>query len=291
VVVLEIPISRLCGTEEFFEFAYGILSRAGEFRKIFNSVLSDYRKEHHIRSKVNPFPDLAEADGFIETVFWKTEANERRPVWVKPETDGAFTIMIDGGRRIDGAGALMEECAKNSARIWPRAVALSLMGRVFISDLFVHGLGGAKYDLITDRLIPPLYGIKPPLYATASCTLPAVGMDDPAPKLEALRREMREMEFHPESFVEKTRDVLKALDKKDELIREIKRDGADKKKIGNEIREINNRLNELLASRKAELARRMESAEKELDRYTALTDRELPFFLYPPGLYERFMDM
>ena len=47
-------------------------------------------------------------------------------------------------------------------RIRPRALTLTLWARLCLSDLFIHGIGGAKYDRITDQLIRCYFGIEPP---------------------------------------------------------------------------------------------------------------------------------
>ena len=46
-----------------------------------------------------------------------------------------------------------------------------MYSRMFFSDLFIHGIGGAKYDLITDEIIREFFGVEPPGYATISATL------------------------------------------------------------------------------------------------------------------------
>jgi len=56
-------------------------------------------------------------------------------------------------------------------KIRPKALLLTLFNRLFISDLFIHGLGGAKYDLVTDEIIREFFKVEPPHFLVASCTL------------------------------------------------------------------------------------------------------------------------
>jgi len=47
-------------------------------------------------------------------------------------------------------------------KIRPKALLLTLFNRLFISDLFIHGLGGAKYDMVTDEIIIEFFKVEPP---------------------------------------------------------------------------------------------------------------------------------
>ena len=284
--VFELPLSILCETKEFYEFAFDMLSKADEVRELFNATLTDYRKEHHLRSKANPFPNLAEKeDGASETLFWVVDKSGRQPLFVKKERGGKISIH---GKSISAANPdeLMSLCRENSICLWPRAVALSLMLRIFIGDLFVHGIGGEHYDRITDRLIPELYGIKPPLFVTASYTPAVPGMEDPEPALITLRAKLREIKYHPEHYLDKTPEIEAMFAEKQKLVSAIKVPGADKKSLSNKIKEINGKLSVELAAKTAKFTDGIKKSEAELSRYQTIADRELPYFLYPPEIFD-----
>lgn len=286
--VLELPVSQLCGTREFYEFAFDMISRAAKVRELFNSALAAYRKEHHIRSKANPFPDLAMAENSAcETLFWLVDAAGRKPLFAKPGKGGTTVVLAGTEASLADAGELMAVCRERGVTIWPRAVSLSLMLRLFIGDLFVHGIGGEHYDRITDRLIPELYGTSPPLFATASCTPAAPGMEDPQPQLAHLKEKLREIKYHPESHINDTPEIGPLVAKKQKLVKAIKETGADKKSIGLKISEVNANLNAMLAAKRKLFSEKIEKAEAELDRYRVIADRELPYFLYPPQTFEK----
>ena len=40
-----------------------------------------------------------------------------------------------------------------SAVVFPKAITTTLMFRLFLCDIFIHGTGGASYDKITDEII------------------------------------------------------------------------------------------------------------------------------------------
>ncbi|MFQ5432577.1 MAG: hypothetical protein ACE5EN_08730, partial [Nitrospinota bacterium] len=180
---------------------------------------------------------------------------------------------------------LMSACRENGIWIWPRAVALSLMLRLFIADLFVHGIGGEHYDRITDRLMPQLYGIKPPRFVTASFTPAAPGMADPEPVLVRLKEKLRDIKYHPENYLDKTPEIEAAPAEKQKLVNAIKVPGADKKSLSAKINEINAKLSDELAGKRAAVNREIEKVQAELNRYQTIADRELPYFLYPPEIF------
>ena len=39
-----------------------------------------------------------------------------------------------------------------------------------LSDLFIHGIGGAKYDELTDQIICRFFGFEPPGFVALSAT-------------------------------------------------------------------------------------------------------------------------
>ncbi len=276
---LELPLSELCRTAPFFDFAFEMLVRAPEAVAVFNDTLAAYRAEHGIRSKANPFPDLATDAQTVETLFWIGKDGARLPLSVSMR-GGYPALLLDGAHEMRDAAMLRDFCQTRKVQLWPRAVALSVLNRLFVADLFVHGTGGAKYDRITDSFIARFYGIIPPPFAVASATLKPPGLDDPAPELAALRQRMREAAFHPESFLDNAPPGLVA--EKKSLRAAIAEPGADKKGIGKRITEINSELNSLMGPVTHDLERRIAAAEKALTRHDALADREFPYFLYPP---------
>ena len=61
--------------------------------------------------------------------------------------------------------------AARGIKIRTRALATTLFARLVLSDLFLHGIGGAKYDQVTDDIARRFFGFSLPEFATASATL------------------------------------------------------------------------------------------------------------------------
>jgi hypothetical protein len=101
----------------------------------------------------------------------------------------------------------MEE---HAIRFRPRAIITTLVSRMLVADVFVHGIGGAAYDQITDEIVRRLTGCDPPRYAMVSGTLrlPAAAVYegparlDPEAQLADVNRLLRDLEFHPERHLQ-----------------------------------------------------------------------------------------
>ena len=48
---------------------------------------------------------------------------------------------------------------------------MTLFARLGLGDFFIHGIGGGKYDEVTDAIIRDYFGIEPPRYGVLSATL------------------------------------------------------------------------------------------------------------------------
>ncbi len=46
-----------------------------------------------------------------------------------------------------------------------------MFARLVLSDVFIHGIGGAKYDQLTDAIVRRFFGVEPPGYLVATATL------------------------------------------------------------------------------------------------------------------------
>ncbi|MEN0111430.1 MAG: hypothetical protein AAF805_11975, partial [Planctomycetota bacterium] len=203
---LETPMSRVCDTPPFRRFAAELLLRCEASRTAYNAALADYRTAHGLRNAAQPLPDLQDEGGWCETPLWVWSVDNptRRPLWAKPsaggvalrdDAHGSWEGPTDPESLVDALGELRERGVK----IRSRALATTLFCRLVLADLFLHGIGGAKYDQVTDRWSQRLLGVAPPPHATLTATLRlpiAMGLsvEDPAELQAALRR----LRYHPE---------------------------------------------------------------------------------------------
>ncbi|QEL19034.1 hypothetical protein [Limnoglobus roseus] len=136
---LELAVSRLCRTQAFQHFARHLRHDHGRFRKAYNAAVRGYRVLHSLRSRTHPVPDLADD----EVPFWRVVGQHRERA----------------------------TAATPSEQLRPRALTLTLFARLCVGDFFLHGIGGGKYDEVTDQIIRDYFDLEPPVFQVVSATL------------------------------------------------------------------------------------------------------------------------
>jgi len=125
-------------------------------------------------------PDLHVTDTAVEIPFWlddladgkRTRAEVRRSsdTWVLAAKGSEFVLNADGeGETV--AAELERWLRANQLRLSPRALTLTTFLRLLVVDQFIHGIGGGRYDQVTDRLLVSHFKIDPPRFAVATGTL------------------------------------------------------------------------------------------------------------------------
>jgi len=161
-------------------FAAHVLSRAADFASIYNSTLAEYRRLANVRNPTRPWPDLKLTGDQCEVPFWCDDlaAQTRVRAYVEPTASGAALSIhgesIELDRSANGwalARRFGQFLAAHSLRLSPRALTLTVFLRLCAADQFVHGIGGGRYDQVTDRVIRSFIGIDPPAFSVTTATL------------------------------------------------------------------------------------------------------------------------
>ena len=174
--------SPVCLSEPYLAFVCHVLGRAGEFASDYNSSLDDYRAAHRIRTPGRPMPNLTVTADSCEVPFWfdcaadgtrvRATVSRRGDAWVLRSPCGGQEFAF---RPNADAASLVPELARwlrgHNVRLSPRALTLTMVVRLLVADQFVHGIGGARYDQVTDRLIARHFGITPPAFSVTTATL------------------------------------------------------------------------------------------------------------------------
>lgn len=278
--LMELAVSRICGHAPFLKFTADIIGRIGEFKTIYNGALARYRKEHKLRYAVNPFPDLAEHSGLVETPFWVIKGKSREKLFARQPDKGPPLVFTQQGDHwpLSGLGS-----GAAGTHIRPRAIVLSIYLRLFVCDLFIHGVGGAKYDIITDRIIEKFYGVKPPGRACVTGTVwPDIDIDDSGADIEKIETEIRKIEQHPETFGEHGEAFGKLAAEKKELVELIQKPGSDRKIIGIRISKLNKEMGAILAPVKKGLSEKLKGLKSKEDERQVAQARDYPYFYFQP---------
>jgi hypothetical protein len=291
---LELPVSEF--GESFLRLAASIALDARRFVAVYNDQLAEYRVLTKTRSTAQPFPDLAEKDGLLELPFWYLDGHRRVPLWARPLPDAGVELFAEDRvvavlpGDFDGATAALVRL--DTGAIAPKAVMLTLYLRLFVADLFIHGVGGGRYDRVTDGVIRAYFGIEPPRFVVASLTmyLPLgahVVTDD---EIAEAKEQLNRLEHNPDALLGEVdfdddaqmHRALALADEKRELVAAIATPGADKKAIGARIREINALIGQLLEPIRVAMQAELYSLEGQRADSEILTDRTYPFCLWSP---------
>jgi hypothetical protein len=295
---MEIPVSYICNTDEFLLFFLSIAIESERFASIYNSQLEIYRKGHKLRYPVNPFPNLSIEDKKIELPIWHFYKNppHLHPLpggerdWVRGRVfakskDDTVIICFEGMDSIEfkrkGLYDGIELIRKNNIKIRPKAIILTLFNRLFVSDAFIHGIGGAKYDIITDNIIRYFYNVEPPEFITASLTLyPKVDIpiENLQNKIRELEDRLRDMRYNPERY-SKDKAMIK---EKDYLISILKTGITDKKEASIKLSEINERIYEEIMPSVRNIEAEIQILKKQEEESDVIQRRDYPYFLFSP---------
>ena len=220
VANLEVPIGAVCETEAFLWFACHILAHLDRFQDIHNAALDRYRAAYGIRSKNHPVPALARQGEWLEAPFWiwRAEAPRRRPLMVRAlahamelriggEDRPFLEIPLAADRDACCAVEMLQGLPGAGIRLRTRALTTTMFARFLLGDLFVHGIGGAKYDELGDEVSREFFAIEPATFLTLSQTVRLGLDDDPASpdRLLALDRRLRDLDFNPDRHLPEPR--------------------------------------------------------------------------------------
>jgi hypothetical protein len=157
-------MSTIAATHSHRAFVVELAQRSVEFARAHNDAVLVYRAEHGIRNRAQPVPDLRIEGDSAELALWSVRGGARLRVWTV-----AGTVEDESGARIE-LSALAHALAAGEWVLWPRAVTLTLFQRLRVADVFIHGIGSARYDVINDDIAARLWGIRLPPTVVGTAT-------------------------------------------------------------------------------------------------------------------------
>jgi hypothetical protein len=293
VGTLELPMSTLGDTLAFRWFASHLLAHLPRLHRHYNQALHDYRAIHGIRSRSHPVADLDEQQGWLEAPLWIWSDVEpwRRPVFARRVggdmelTDRRNVLLRWPITEVGSAERAVHawgEARRRGIRIRPRALVTTMFARLALGDLFLHGIGGAKYDQLTDEIMQRFFEIEPPDYMTLSATilLPIAREDVMPDDVRRAERWLRELRFHPEKHAPPTPSVVElAEEKRAWIARPIP--SGQRKQRHRAIEGINLALQPEVEPIRRQVQRELRELKDKLRGTQVLASREYSFCLFP----------
>lgn len=292
---LELPLTNLVCSDAFALFVADIARDAGRFAEAYNGELEEFRVVNKTRSAAQPFPNLGREGQRVELPLWSLSGAARSAVWAQPDAQGGVQLVTATGEHLATIGPADEPIAAlaaSGAVFAPKALLLTLFVRLFCCDLFIHGVGGGRYDSVTDGVCRRYYGVEAPSFVVASITmyLPLGAHVVTDEEVSAATERLNRVTHHPDALLAEVRfdsaeehDSAVALSaEKTRLVHAIASPDADKKTLGLAIRDVNARLGELLAPLTSQMREELASLEAQRAASGILTDRTYPFCLWSP---------
>ncbi len=212
--ILYLPVSKMANSEAFLGFVVSLILDAERFVFCYNRAIEQQRDALSIAGHRTVRLLNIDREGSIELPFWLIDrAGCRTSLYVG--TKDNKTIQISRGSEYlgvitcDNSDGIITQLRKilisHKLRLRPKAISLTLFVRVFFADWFVHGIGGAGYESITDRIIENYFAIPRLDFGVATAT---ILLSDENSKwisdesLEDLKRQSRKLKYNPETFIE-----------------------------------------------------------------------------------------
>jgi hypothetical protein len=304
---LELPQSHVCRLPAFAWFVAHVLAQLPRFRRIYNESLVEYRRVRRTRSASHPVPDLAAEGPWLEAPFWVwTDADPRRRRLFTAQQGGEVVLSDRAELRValplttegDAARAVerLIDLSAQGIHLRTRALSTTLFSRLFLGELFLHGIGGALYDQLTEAIIRRYFGLEPLPFMVVSATweLPIEREHYVADEARRIAQTLRDIEYHPERFLaHSSRAVLDGAltrlieTKRSWISREVTR--ANARERCRAIRAANVAMQLALDGERAQWQAEAARVERRRRAEEVLGSREYAFCLHPEAGLRNFL--
>lgn len=287
----EFTMSDWCSTP-FFEWLLQIfIQDAHHFATVYNEELLRYRQEHRIRSAHHPVAELLIQNDLVELPFWAWErgSSQRSRLCVRKHIKSFTLVSLQAGRETvistQGFGFTTQGLAGWKFR--PKALITSMLFRLFVADLFVHGIGGAVYDELTDRIFARYWKVTLPRFAVITATMRLPWNREPIENHvpTSMRQELRSMQWNPDRFLQDNHSSIVSF------LREEKARWTDHEVPVTQLKERHEQLDVIRAQLQPLIADKQQSLQTQINQTLHQVkwdqhhfSREYSWVLYPETL-------
>jgi hypothetical protein len=293
----EVPLSAVCRTAPFATFALHLLGELPRFHAIYNESVREYRRTYGIRSRAHPVPDLTTEGDWFEAPFWAWKPEQpyrgrlmarriRDRIELKIGAEEFPSIPLERGRLAD-AVAGWQALEQHGLKLRSRALTTTLYSRLLLSDLFMHGIGGAKYDELTDAIARRFYGVDLPGYMVLSATLllPLPSYPAHPDDCQRLAHDLRDVHWNPQRHLEERHpvpgDAYELAEEKQFWIDREPTEGKGRKERFRKLQDLTQALRPFIGSREKTLRQALERCQREAEANAILQRRDYAFCLFP----------
>jgi len=305
-----LPVSLLAQSNAFLHFAASIIRDAAHFANSYNKAISQQTK-HESQDPQKTIPPLTTntPKAMTELPFWLFSPEGRRTsLFVTSNKSDQIAIGTTStqvanldAKCVSGETDLLKNSLVESGyRLRPKAVSLTLFARLYLADLFVHGIGGARYEHVTDYILRHYYQIEPASFAVATATARLPLSDRAGTALETitqLKQKIRNVKYSPEKFIQaslqRQEPVKSLITTKNRLIETSKnrRLQSDTRKLAwRSISQVNKELSKYTEASHHNLEKSLKSVEYKQKSSRVLNYREYFFGLFPKKMLRELIN-
>jgi hypothetical protein len=302
----ELTVSTLFWSEAYARFVCHLLTDLPRFTAVYNRTIEDYRRANGVRSANHPAPLLDVRREDVEAPFWMTWHGQARRSRFYVRRDGDQLQFTNGSHISADPDRFVREWpgfSESGTHVYPRALTLTLFARVCLGDFFIHGIGGGKYDEVTDDIIRNYFGVEPPAYQVLSATLHLPLPGFPASGADVARRErlVRDLHWNPQRHLTESaanRPEVRALLKEKEQLAATEPPYADhpaRREWFRRLQRVTERLRPLVGEQVGPAEAGLERMREEAAANAVLRRRDYSWVLYPEAtlrpFLQRFLDV
>ena len=301
---LEVPLSKVCDTEPFAWFACHLLANLPHFHALYNDIVAGYRRRHGIRGRNHPVPDLAVEGDWLEAPFWAWRAGATRRGRLFARLTNERLELRAGEERWPAAApktqaavSAWQDLEPHGFKVRSRALTTTLYARLFLADLFIHGIGGGKYDELTDELMRRFYQCEPPEYLVLSATrwLPLPRAAATPDDRRRLQHDLRDVHYNPQRHLDEVADRRDAgsagvelAQRKQQWIARQPATRAERRERFHMLRSLTDELRRPLQPREEQLRQQLLLCQRQLRANAVLQRRDYSFCLFPADVLRSF---
>ncbi len=302
--LVESPMGLWSQTESVARLFLAILKDLPRFHAVHQEKLAAYRRERKIHSRNHPVADLTHDGDWWEAPFWvwRDAAPLRKKFWVRLLDGGrklAFriegepaelgTLDFAAGRIDEGSIEQWRRLSEEGVRIRPRALVTTALCRILLTDLFVHGIGGAIYDVLGDAVFGEFFGMRMPRYAVLTATLRL--QDFPASQARAEReaqiRASRWLRWQAERIRPGEPGLQELFERKRAWLEHPFDTRSDRRMRAAQLRRVNREIAKILEDVISETDARIERMSQKTESEAIVRSREYSILLHSESRLKR----
>ncbi|MCF8231680.1 MAG: hypothetical protein K9J27_05765 [Bacteroidales bacterium] len=283
-------VSAITATYAYAHYVFYIIERIEAFQQSYNQAI-----EKNSSGSYQPVKSLAYDDGWYELPFWLVEYGQRHSVFVKKEEDTITFFSASANKeytldRFADKKEMLSQMQENLS-LYPKATTLTLMIRLFLCDVFVHGTGALEYETVNNDFLKLFFSMEePPAFYTATGDVYLPLTDFPAhfqrlhDEYKKLQHWLKQVKRDPEEFIDGAQaEQYKARKKELAQNQQQEKDSKKRKEIHRQLESINEKMLSELEPQIHHVNSRINYYRRILDKKHVLYERTYPYFLYPEG--------